>query len=74
MNTVTVRLNQEERQAFHEYAKLQGVPLSTLFKKALAEKMEDEFDLKTIMHYEEDLSRNSIELYDHSEVKRLLGL
>ncbi len=74
MSTVTVRLNSEEQEAFNEYAKLSGIPLSTLFKKALEEKMEEEFDMKIIMAYEEDLKNNRTKTYDHEEVKELLGL
>lgn len=73
MNTITVRLNKEEQQAFSEYAKLQGVPLSTLLKKTLEEKMEDELDMELIRQYEEDVKNQRTETYDHEEVKKLLG-
>ena len=49
MSTITIRLNQDEKRLFEEYAKLQDQPLSTLLKKALAEKIEDEFDLDVII-------------------------
>jgi len=74
LSTVTVRLNKEEHQAFGEYAKLHGVPLSTLLKKTLEEKMEDELDMQLIRQHEEDVTNNNTETYDHEEVKRMLGL
>lgn len=74
MSTVTVRLNPQEQKAFTEYAKLLGMPLSTLLKKTLEEKMEDEFDMKSILNYEDDLKSNSIETLDHNKVKEMLGL
>ena len=74
MNTITVRLNNEEQQASSEYAKLYGIPLSTLFKKTLEEKIEDELDLKAIKNYEADIKNNTITTYDHEEVRKLLGL
>lgn len=74
MNTITVRLNSEEQQAFNEYAKLYGIPLSTLFKKTLEEKIEDELDLKAIKNYEADIKNNTITTYGHEEVRKLLGL
>lgn len=74
MSTVTVRLNPQEQKAFTEYAKLLGMPLSTLLKKTLEEKMEDEFDMKSILNYEDDLKNNSVETFDHNKVKEMLGL
>ncbi len=74
MSTVTVRLNKNEKETFNEYAKLYGVPLSTIFKKALEEKIEDEIDMKSIASYEEDIKNKSTEFYDHHEIKRNLGL
>ena len=46
MKTVSVRLNAEEERAFTAYADLMGEPLSTLFKRLMEEKLEDEFDMK----------------------------
>ncbi|WP_307977080.1 type II toxin-antitoxin system RelB family antitoxin [uncultured Streptococcus sp.] len=46
MSTVTVRLNQEEEIFFKTYAKMTGQSLSSLFKKALEQSIEDEYGLK----------------------------
>ncbi len=74
MSTITIRLNEEEQKAFNEYAKFHGIPLSTLFKKSLEEKMEDEIDMKAISEYEESIKNNSIKIYNHNEVRKMLGL
>ena len=74
MSTVTIRLNDEEQKAFNEYAKLYDLPLSTLFKKTLVNRIEDEIDMKIIEQYEEKIQTGSVETYDHDEVKELLGL
>ncbi|MGM8366420.1 type II toxin-antitoxin system RelB family antitoxin [Virgibacillus sp. W0181] len=71
MDTITIRLNEEESQAFKEYAKLNNIPLSTLFKKTLEEKMEDEFDMHVIAEYE---NNDSHETYTHEELKENFGL
>jgi len=71
MDTVTIRLNEEESRTFKEYAKLNDTPLSTLFKKTLEEKMETEFDMQAIAEYE---SSDSHETYTHEELKETLGL
>lgn len=74
MPTITVRLNEEEKRAFNEYAKLHEIPLSTLFKRTLEEKMEDEMDLKRIKEYETDLENGQTETYNHDDVMKMLDL
>lgn len=74
MSTITVRLNSEEEATFNEYAKLVGMPLSTLLKKTLEEKLEYEFDMKSIEDYEKNAANKSQETYDHEEIKKMLGL
>ncbi|HOJ12144.1 MAG TPA: DUF6290 family protein [Clostridiales bacterium] len=74
MSTVTVRLNEEEAKIFNEYSKLHGVPLSTLFKKTLEEKMEDELDMQVIKEYEKSLENGYTETFTHEEVKKMLGM
>ena len=44
MSTISLRLNQEEDQLFRNYATLTGKTLSELFKTALLEQIEDQFD------------------------------
>ncbi|MFC3900676.1 type II toxin-antitoxin system RelB family antitoxin [Aliicoccus persicus] len=70
MNLVTVRLNEEEEKLYNEYAKLHGIPLSTLFKQTLESKMEDELDMKAIQEYEENMTE---ETQTHEEMKKTLG-
>lgn len=74
MPTVTVRLNDEEQKILKEYAKLRGIPLSTLFKQVLTEKMEDEMGLERIKKYEADLKNGNAETYSHDDVMKMLGL
>ncbi len=74
MSTITVRLNDEEQKTFNEYAELYGMPLSTLFKRILEERIEDELDMKFISEYEEKVKKENIETFDHNEVKKMLGL
>jgi len=71
MDTITIRLNEQESQIFKEYAELNDIPLSTLFKKTLVEKMEDEFDMNVIAEYE---NNGTHETYTHEELKEILGL
>lgn len=73
MSTVTVRLNQEEEAFFKSYAQFTGQSLSSLFKKALEQAIEDEYDLKlyhqAYKEYQEDK-----ETLSHADFKKELGL
>lgn len=60
MKTVSVRLNEEEK-AFSAYADIMGQPLSTLFKKLMEERLEDEFDLKLAEDFVEREARGEVE-------------
>lgn len=61
MKTVSVRLNEEEEKAFSAYADIMGQPLSTLFKKLMEERLEDEFDLKLVEDFVEREARGEVE-------------
>ena len=74
MSTITVRLNQDEAVIYKEYAEFKNVALSTLMKEALQEKIEDEIDMKAIIEYEENVENNCVEVYEHTEVRKMLGL
>ena len=74
MATITVRLSEEEKKVFNDYAKLHNLPLSTLFKRSLEEKIEDEMDVKRIKEYEANLQERTGETYDHDTVMNMLGL
>lgn len=74
MSTITVRLKTEEQKLFNEYAKLLGIPLSTLMKRTLQEKIEDEIDVKSIIEYERERKDKEIETCTTEELKEMLGL
>lgn len=42
----SIRLTPDERNLAESYARIHGISLSEAFRKALFEKIEDEFDLK----------------------------
>lgn len=72
MSTVSVRLNQEEETFFKSYAALAGKSLSTLMKEALAQSIEDEYDLnvykQAFKEYQEDP-----ETISHADFKKELS-
>lgn len=74
MGTITVRLNEMEQKVFEEYAKMYDVPLSSLMKQTLEERIEDELDLDAIKAYENQLETDDVSVYEHDEMKKMLGL
>lgn len=74
MSTITVRLNGDEEKIYKEYAEFRNIPLSTLMKEALEEKIEDEIDLKAILDYEERLKNGEVEYISFDEVKKRLEM
>lgn len=74
MAHVSLRVSDEEKKWMESYAKLHGVNLSDAVKSAFFEKLEDEYDLKTIQEYEADKKKGVIEFYSLDEVKKELGL
>ncbi|OLS02474.1 type II toxin-antitoxin system RelB family antitoxin [Tissierella creatinophila] len=74
MCIIQIKLNQEEERTLNKYAELFDMPLSTLFKKALEEKIENEIDMKSIEEYEKKVKDGSLETYSFDEVKKMLDL
>ena len=50
------------------------MPLSTLFKKTLEERIEDEIDMKQIEEYRAKVKAGIVEIYEYDEVRKILGL
>ncbi len=71
MPHVSLRVTENEKNLMEGYAKVHGVKLSDAIKLAFFEKLEDEYDLKTIYDYESDLNK---EMFSHDEVGKILGL
>ena len=73
MPTITLRVNSDEEKFFKDYAKLTGEKLSSLLKKALLEKIEDEYDLKMGIEASEEFKENPIS-YSMDEMRNKYGL
>jgi len=74
MPHVSLRVTDQEKSWMESYAKLQGLNLSDAIKEAFFEKLEDEYDLKTIREYEEEKARGNMKHFTHDEVRSILGL
>ena len=67
MSTISLRLNKEEERLFKNYAEFTGEGLTTLLKKALTEKIEEEYDLQAVKEYESAKAKGEVILVDHEE-------
>ena len=71
MPHVSIRVTDTEKDWMESYAKLQGASLSDAIKDIFFERLEDEYDLKSIREYEVS---PGCELYTLEQVKEELGL
>ena len=72
MGTISLRLSDEDDKLVRAYAKLHKKALSSLFTKALIEKIEDEMDLKL---FEKAIKESKgSKRYTHEEVMKEFGL
>lgn len=71
--TVSLRLNKEDEKLIKQYAELKNASLSDLFRNALIEKIEDEYDLQAYKKAVEEYKKNPV-TYTLEEVKKELGL
>ncbi|MDR2531305.1 MAG: DUF6290 family protein [Oscillospiraceae bacterium] len=72
MPHVSLRVTEKEKTWMESYAKLLGITLSDAIKGAFFEKLEDEYDLRTIEEYEKE--KGDMKYYTHDEIKKMLGL
>lgn len=73
MSVTSVRLNDEETELIKSYCSLHGVSLSEALKRALIEKIEDEFDLAEYEAAKKKYDENPIS-YSLDEVRQELKL
>lgn len=71
--TVSLRLNKEDEKLIKKYAELKNISLSELFRSALIEKIEDEYDLQAYKKAIEEYKKNPV-TYTHEEVAKMLDL
>ena len=71
--TISVRLNNEETELIKAYAKLNNISLSDLIRKAVLEKIEEEFDLETYKKAIKEYEKNP-KTYTLEEIKKELDI
>ncbi len=71
--TVSVRLNEQDEKLIKAYADMNNISLSDLIRKAVLEKIEEEYDLKYYQEAIRDYEKNS-KTYTMEEIKKELRL
>ncbi len=71
--TISVRLNEEDEKLIKTYAEMNNMSLSDLIRKAIIEKIEDEYDLKSYEKAMAEYKKNP-KTYTLDEAKKELGL
>lgn len=71
MATISLRLTDAETALIKKYAELNGISLSNLFRSAVLERIEDEYDLAAYNEAMEEYRKSPVS-YSHAEVVRML--
>ena len=68
MSVVSIRFNDDEEEILKNYVKSKGVNLSQYIKNIIFEKIEDEYDLKSVQEYLKAKSEGTLNLIPFEEV------
>jgi len=68
---VSVRMSEDEQAALKSFADFHGMPLSTLLKETLLERMEDEYDVRLA---ESALAEDDGTRYTLADMRKRYGL
>ena len=71
--TISLRLNDEDTMLIKKYAEINNISISDLFRQAVLERIEDEYDLQAYNKAMEEYKANPV-TYSHDEVGKMLGL
>ena len=73
MAYISVRLPDEAKTEFEQYAKFYGKKISDIMREMIIEKLEDEEDTQAVMEYEKEKANGDLETYTVEEVANELG-
>lgn len=71
---ISVRVSDQEQEILTKVSAVYGCGVSSLMKKFVFEKLEDEYDLRVFEEYEKDKAAGNIKTYSHEEAWKELGL
>ena len=71
--TVSVRLNDNDSKLIKSYASVHGISVSEAMRRAIIERIEDEYDLKAFDKAMAEFKKNPV-TYSHEDIMRELAL
>ena len=71
MSTITLRLQDSEKDLVNSYAKMHGMSVSEFARRSMFEQIEDEFDLKELNEAISEWKKNP-GTYSHEEAWRMI--
>ncbi len=71
--TISLRLNDEDTMLIKKYAEINNISISDLFRQAVLERIEDEYDLQAYNKAMKEYEANPV-TYSHDDVGKMLGL
>ena len=71
--TISLRLNDKDSEIIRAFANMNGLTVSELVRKAVFERIEDEYDLKAYEAAMAEYRKNPV-TYSHEEVCRMLEI
>ena len=70
MSVVSIRLNDDEEEILKNYIKSKGLNLSQYIKNIIFEKIEEEYDLKSVQEYLKAKSEGTLNLIPFDETTK----
>ena len=70
---ISVRLDDNDGRLLRKYAKMNDISISELVRRAVREKIEDEYDIEAYDRAMKEYKADQAE-YSHDEVRKALGL
>ena len=70
MSVVSIRFNDEEEEIVKNYVKSKGTNLSQYIKNIIFEKIEEEYDLKSVQEYLKAKSEGTLNLIPFEETTK----
>ena len=74
MSVISIRVNDDEKKVLDSASKAYGCKVSSMIKKIVFEKLENDYDLKIFEEYEKDKANSTLKTYTREEAWKMLDL
>ena len=67
MTLINIRFNKEQLEVIDELQKVYNMPVSTMLKKIIFEKIEDDYDIQVVKNYENKTTNKTYTFEEYIE-------